>query len=141
MIYLLTIFLVLGIIFFIKKLAEPAKPPAPVIVQLNMPEVSFIAQEQQLMQEQKGDNEDYYGPVPTHEQRRVTLNRLVEFFKKFPESPLKEKYPQQSNMAAALLRYELLEFQLENGLISQEIYDEEVEKILPLIDISEDLPE
>jgi hypothetical protein len=136
---LVTIFLILGIAYFLKKLAEPAKAPAPVIVELKMPEVQPLAQQQQ---EQSAQTDDKYwdGPAPTHEERRVTLNRFVEFFKKFPESPLKDSYPQQANMAAALVRYDLLEFQLENGLISRETYDEEMEKILPLIDISEDLP-
>lgn len=135
---LVTIFLVLGILYFIKKLVEPEKAPAPVIVQLKMPEVQPFPQAQY---EQKTDDEDYYGPVPTHEERRVTLARLVEFFKRFPESPLKEKYPQQANMAAALVRYDELEFLWQNGQLTEEFYTEELDKISRLIDISEDLPE
>jgi hypothetical protein len=110
-----------------------------------MPEVNIQAlqqlQQPQAQEEQKADDEDYYGPVPTHEQRRITLARFVEFFKRFPESPLKDKYPQQANQAQAELRFEIIEFQLQNGLISRETYDEELEKISHLIDISEDLPE
>jgi hypothetical protein len=138
--YLLAIFLILGIVYFLKKLSEPEKPAPTVIVELKMPEVQPATQ--QIEQAPQSDDDKYWdGPAPTHEQRRQTLNRFVEFFKKFPESPLKDSYPQQANMAAALLRYDLLEFQLQNGVISRETYDEEIEKILPLIDISEDLPE
>ena len=136
---LVTIFLILGIAYFIKKLAEPAKEAAPVVVHLNMPEVRFMVDGLQQMQDQAKDDEDYYGPAPTHEQRRETLSRFVEFFKQFPESPLKEHYPQQANMAAALVRYDQLEFMLKEGIITQEEYDVELEKIAPLIDISEDL--
>jgi hypothetical protein len=137
---LFTIFLVLGILYFIKNLGEPAKAPGPIIVELKMPDVQRFESPSQSVVDEKPD-EDYYGPPPTHEQRRITLARFVEFFKRFPESPLKEKYPQQANLAAALVRYDNLQFQLENGLITQEAYDEELEIILPLIDISEDLPE
>lgn len=138
---LVTIFLILGIAYFIKKLVEPAKDVPRVTVELKMPEVNLQAlqQIQQIPQEPVKDDEDYYGPAPTHEQRRITLNRFVEFFKQFPESPLKEHYPQQANMAAALVRYDQLEFMLKEGIITQEEYDVELEKITPLIDISEDL--
>jgi hypothetical protein len=132
---LLTIFLTLGIAYFIKKLTEPAKPAPRVIVELKMPEIQPVEPQPAPQPE-----EDYYGPVPTREERRVTLNRLVEFFKKFPESPLKDSYPQQANMARALIRYSELELLLQSGHITQETYDEEVEKLLPLIDISEDIP-
>jgi hypothetical protein len=132
---LLTIFLTLGIAYFIKKLTEPAKPAPRVIVELKMPEIQPVQPQPEPQPE-----EDYYGPAPTHEQRRVTLNRFVEFFKQFPESPLKDSYPQQANMARALMRYSELELLLQSGQITQEAYDEEVEQLLPLIDISEDLP-
>jgi hypothetical protein len=136
-IILLTIFLTLGIAYFIKKLVEPASVPR-VTVELKMPEVQPVQQQPETTQQTEEDK--YWdGPAPTHEQRRRELNKLVEFFDKFPESPLKEHYPQQANMAAALKRYDDLNFLLEAGQITQEAYDEEVEKILPLIDISEDL--
>ena len=116
---------------------EPEKTPAPVVIELKMPAVQQAPQQQEATQ---GEEDKYWdGPAPTHEQRRQALNRLVEFFKLIPESPLKESYPQQANMAAALKRYDDLNFLLQKGQITQEAYDEEVEKILPLIDISEDL--
>jgi hypothetical protein len=132
---LVTIFLLLGIAYFVKKLVEPKEVPR-VTIELKMPEIQPL---QPQSVEPAQAEEDYYGPVPTHEERRQALNRLVDFFKQFPESPLKEKYPQQSNLAAALKRYDELEFLLQEGLISQEDYDTELEKIAPLIDITEDL--
>jgi hypothetical protein len=140
MTYLVTIFLILGIIYFIKKLIEPVKPPAPVIVELKMPELKYFESPFQDVVDKTEDDKYWDGPPPTHEQRRVTLNRLVEFFKQFPESPLKDSYPQQANMAAALLRYQELNLLLQTGQINEESYNEELEKILPLIDITEDLP-
>lgn len=133
MAYLLTIFLILGIICFAlyiyRFFSKPKKGEQQVI---NVP----IFQ----LQPEPQPEEDYYGPVPTHEQRRITLNRFVEFFKQFPESPLKDSYPQQANMARALIRYSELELLLQSGHITQEAYDVEVEHLLPLIDISEDIP-
>lgn len=134
---LLTIFLILGIIYFalhiyrfFNKPKQVNEPPAE-----NSKFGGIILVDDPIKPE-----EDYYGPPPTHEQRRVTLNRFVEFFKKFPESPLKDSYPQQANMARALMRYSELELLRQSGQITQEAYDEEIEQLLPLIDISEDLP-
>lgn len=128
---LLTIFLILGIIYFVLYIYRFFNKPDKVEQQVNAP----IFQSQPEPQPE----EDYYGPAPTHEQRRITLNRFVEFFKQFPESPLKDSYPQQANMAKALIRYAELDTLLQFGHITQEAYDEEVEKLLPLIDISEDI--
>jgi hypothetical protein len=134
---LLTIFLILGIIYFalhiyrfFNKPKQVSEPPTE-----NSKFGGII-----LIDDPIKPGEDYYGPPPTHEQRRITLNRFVEFFKQFPESPLKESYPQQANMAIALKRYSELDLSLKYGEITQEAYDEEVEKLLPLIDISEDFP-
>ncbi len=130
---LLTIFLILGIIYFALQISKHFETKDKALQEkVNKIISSFPPVEPQ-------PEEDYYGPVPTHEQRRITLNRFVEFFKQFPESPLKDSYPQQANMAKALKRYAELEQLLQSGQITQEAYDEEMERLLPLIDISEDI--
>lgn len=134
---LLTIFLILGIIYFALQIYRFFNRQEQV---LRQPKENYKPAGIILIDDPVKPDEDYYGSPPTHEQRRITLNRFVEFFKQFPESPLKESYPQQANMAAALKRYQELEILLQNGHITQQAYNEEVEKLLPLIDISEDIP-
>lgn len=83
--------------------------------------------------------EGWDGPEPTLEQRQETWQWMVEYFKRYPNSDIKNEYPQLYQIAMASKRYDELELLRDAGKIDEIDYGLELEKILPLLALN-DLP-
>lgn len=81
----------------------------------------------------------YYPPLAEEEERPVGMTAqetdqwMVDFFQDFPESRLREKYPEQYGVAMAVLRYRALEVQRQGGMITEEEYAAALDAIAALV--------
>ncbi len=64
---------------------------------------------------------------------------MEDFFQEHPNSKLKEDYPQIHRTAMATGQYKELEELRAKGLIDEIDYQLQLDRILPLIDISKDV--
>ena len=64
---------------------------------------------------------------------------LIDYFQEYPESRLKNDFPDLYNIAKATRRYQEINHLKEKGMISEWKYEKELKKILPLINIKSDL--
>lgn len=78
------------------------------------------------------------GPKPTKEQEKNTSRWMTDHLTEFPNTPyLQSQYPKEYDKARAVRRYYELEDLRDAGKIDDIDYQLELEKILPLIDISD----
>jgi hypothetical protein len=81
------------------------------------------------------------GPKPSPEEQRRNILFISCHLDEFPDpnSSLAKEYPELFKRSLALKAYKQLEKRREAGMITEQDYNTELEKILPLIDISEDV--
>lgn len=81
------------------------------------------------------------GPPPTETDRKDTIRWIANHIEKYPNSSsiLQNEYPDAANMAKASRRYKEIEKLRGEGLMDEIDYQRELLKILPLIDITEDI--
>lgn len=80
------------------------------------------------------------GPAPTAAQRKKNLQWIEGFLYKYPDSGLRNDYPEIASKNLASKRYDVITRLHRSGQMSDAEYEIELEKILPLIDVTEDLP-
>lgn len=80
-------------------------------------------------------------PRWTREQQQENERWVAEHILQHPDSTqsLQRSYPKAAMRARAVVRYREIERLRACGALTEEDYDWELEKILPLVDISEDL--
>jgi len=91
----------------------------------------------------KQDSVEYWnGPKPTPEERRRNINMIADHIAQDPINTgyLQKHYPQAARRARAINRYKEIENLRMTGKIDEATYQAELDKILPLIEISRDLP-
>lgn len=122
-VFLLTFFILLSIIVFLLEVILFRKP-----------------QQTSLNKKVKRiENALWDGPTPTEEEKRKNIRWVENFLERYPTSELGESYPEIKNKLEAIDTYLQLNRLLEKKMITQEFYDQELEKILPNIDITEDI--
>lgn len=81
------------------------------------------------------DDQLWDGPEPTLSQRQKSWQFIVEYLKQFPQSGLKNHYPYLFRVALASKKYDELGTLRKYGAIDEITYQQELEKILPLIEV------
>lgn len=83
---------------------------------------------------------EYENSFPSPEEERLHKRQwLIEHFQQFPqkeESVLRQAYPELYKIAMATKRYKELEVLRQQGVLDEIDYELELQKILPLIDIT-----
>ncbi|HRE52225.1 MAG TPA: hypothetical protein PK339_12435 [Flavitalea sp.] len=89
----------------------------------------------------KKDQDYWNGPKPTPEERNKNINMISDHIAQYPDSTdiLQKAYPQAARRAHATNRYKQIEELRRTGKMDEATYQVELDKILPLIDISKDL--
>lgn len=64
---------------------------------------------------------------------------LIDYFQEFPDSLLRFDFPHAYRIAKATRRYKELSDLRAQGVISEQVYQNQLNKILPLIDIKNDV--
>jgi hypothetical protein len=72
-------------------------------------------------------------------EKRKNIGWLIDYFQEHPKKVFKQIFPEIFKAAVAIKRYKKINLLQSEGLITDKEYDRELGKILPLIDISEDL--
>ena len=82
----------------------------------------------------------YNGPKPSKKQQNHDQNWIADHLEVFPDSKeLSQAFPQAARRARAAVAYRELQRLHESGVIDDIDYQRQLEKILPLIDIREDI--
>lgn len=84
-------------------------------------------------------NQYWNGPAPSPEERRKNLQFIYSYIEQYPGSPIALEYPELTKMVIVSKMYEELNEMKRRGLISDADYEIELSKILPLVDIREDV--
>lgn len=92
-----------------------------------------------LLLTRKKKSEYWNGPEPTLPQRQDNHQFLIEYFQAYPNSPIRSQYPHLYNVACATKEYKVLCALKDSGIIDEIEFQIELSKILPLIDIREDI--
>ena len=79
------------------------------------------------------------GPTPSKKQRQKALQFIEKYLYENPDSPMRYDYPGLANKNLAAKKYEVITKLHESGEMSDSAYEIELGKILPLIDITEDI--
>jgi hypothetical protein len=82
------------------------------------------------------DDQFWDGPEPSLQQRQKSWQFIIEYLKKYPSSTLKNEYPYLFQVAEASKKYDDLNFLRWKNAITEEQYLQELESILPLIQIN-----
>lgn len=83
--------------------------------------------------------EYWNGPTPSQAERRKTLQFIEKYLYDNPTSGLRDDYPEIAKKNMAAKRYLVITQLWESGKMDAATYEMELEKILPLIDITEDV--
>lgn len=83
----------------------------------------------------------YNGPKQTPQQEKEGIEWMTNHIMQFPNTSqeLQKAYPEVARKVRAIRRYKELEQLRSTGQIDEATYNIELDKILPLIDISEDI--
>jgi hypothetical protein len=81
----------------------------------------------------------YSGPVPTKDEHDDNSRWITGYLQRWPNSPLARKYKQQAARAHAYRAYLKLQERHESGMIDEIDYQRELARILPLIDVQNDI--
>jgi Na+-transporting methylmalonyl-CoA/oxaloacetate decarboxylase gamma subunit len=85
------------------------------------------------------DNIEYWdGPEQTEEEKKASSRRMTDLMIQYPGMiHIEEAYPEEAQTARAVRRYFSLLESLEDGLISQESFDRQMDEGLPLLTIKD----
>jgi cell shape-determining protein MreC len=72
-------------------------------------------------------------------EKRRNIPWLIDYFQEHPQSVFKQTFPEIFKVAMAIKQYKKINVLQREGLVTEKEYEKELEKILPLIDITEDL--
>lgn len=79
------------------------------------------------------------GPKVNEDERRNNLNWIENYIQEWPESGLADDYPELAKRAKAVRTYNMINQELDLGLIDEIEYNVQLEKILKHIDISKEI--
>ena len=93
------------------------------------------------LNKKEGEVKYWDGPTPSKEEQNKNQNWISDHLVEFPASmvDLGKNFPQATNRAKAVIIYNRLEELRKRGGLGDIDYQTELEKILPFIDITEDL--
>jgi cell shape-determining protein MreC len=72
-------------------------------------------------------------------EKRGDVTWLINYFQHHPKKVFKQTFPEIFKVAKAIKQYKKINLLQTEGLVTEKEYEKELAKILPLIDISEDL--